>query len=148
MKRNRIKVVGDNDTAVLKQEIQDLVRMICCYRDGGCVLRNLRCGNSAMIEDGKIFSNEVIQADHLVTRANSATFADTRLIVCLCKACHGWKHWHEKEYEAMVKSVLSQKTIELWDKCETDRQAHKTYKPDWKMEILALKKELKNYERN
>jgi hypothetical protein len=34
------------------------------------------------------------QADHLTTRANSATYADTRLIVCACKGAHGWKKWH------------------------------------------------------
>lgn len=44
----------------------------------------------------------ILQADHLTTRANSATFADTRLIVCVCKGHHGWKKWHQQEYEEVV----------------------------------------------
>jgi hypothetical protein len=47
------------------------------------------------------------QADHLITRANSATYADTRLIVCACKGHHGWKKWHQKEYEALVRTLIS-----------------------------------------
>ncbi len=147
MRKTRLKVVGDNDTAILKQEIQDLVRLICCYRDGGCVLRGLRhCGGEAVVEDGKIVSNNVIQADHLITRANSATYADTRLIVCLCSRCHAWKKWNEKAYEKLVRVTLSNDRKELWDKCEEARHAHKTWKPDWRLAIILLKKELKNYE--
>jgi len=33
----------------------------------------------------------VLLADHLITRANSATFADSRLVVCVCKSCHAFK---------------------------------------------------------
>src|SRR5260221_540382 len=104
MKRTKLKVVGDNDTATLKQEIQDLVRLIVTYRDGGCAIRNFRhCGGEAHVSfckehnTVKIFSNNVIQADHLITRANSATYADTRLIVCICSGCHLWKKYHEIE---------------------------------------------------
>lgn len=132
MKRTRLKVAGDNDTATLKKEIQSLVREIVMKRDGTCILRKYRHCN-----------DPVMQADHLITRANSATFADTRLIVCLCRTCHGWKHWHEKEYEELVKSIIPKETLRLWNQAEKFRHAHKTYKPDWKMEILALKKELK-----
>lgn len=152
LKRTKLNVVGHSTTAQDRQRIQDLVRLICCFRDGGCVLRTLRhCGGEAVVEiddksEYKIISNNVIQADHLVTRANSATYADTRLIVCLCKNCHAWKHWNEKEYEKLVRLTLSNDRKNLWDKCELDRQAHKTYKPDWKLAILALEKELKEYE--
>ena len=136
MKRTKLKLVGYSTTAQLKQEIQRLVREIVMIRDGGCILRGLRnC-------EGYINENVVLQADHLVTRANSATFADTRLIVCLCRNCHAWKHWNEKEYEKLVKNVLPKNTIELWDKAEEYRQAHKTYKPDWSMAIVLLKAEL------
>lgn len=138
-----MRVVGDNDTALKRDDIQALVRLICCIRDGGCVLRNLRhCGGAAVVEDGKIISNNVIQADHLITRANSATFADTRLIVCLCRNCHGWKKWNEDEYEDLVKTVISKERVELWERCELDRKAHKAYKADWNLSIIALKREL------
>lgn len=137
LKRTRIRVAGKSTTAEDKKEIQRLVREIVMKRDGGCVLRKLRnCG-------GEI-GQAVIQADHLITRGNSATFADTRLIVCLCRNCHGWKHYHEKEYEALVRTILPKQRIQLWDRCEEARQAHRTHKADWKIEILALKQELLN----
>ena len=31
----------------------------------------------------------ILQADHVITRANSATYAETHLIVCVCKGHHG-----------------------------------------------------------
>ena len=84
LKRTRLRVVGVSDTAELKKEIQRLVREIVMIRDKGCVLRSKRhCGGNLDTE------GVVIQADHLITRSNSATFADTRLIVCICKSCHG-----------------------------------------------------------
>jgi len=149
LKRGKLRVVGDNDTATKKKEIQDLVRLIVCHRDGGCVLRKLRgCSDGAGVVDGKIISNSIIQADHLITRANSATFADTRLIVCLCKGCHLWKKYHEAEYNDLIRhNVIDHKTLQLWDKCEQDRRSHKTYKMDWSMEIVALRKELQLYKR-
>lgn len=42
MKTNkRIRVAGISDTAVLKKEIQRLVREIVIKRDGGCIFRNV-----------------------------------------------------------------------------------------------------------
>lgn len=138
LRRTKLRIKGISDTSEQKDEIQHLVREIVIKRDEGCILRKYRhCG-------GEI-GQAVIQADHLISRANSATYADTRLIVCLCRSCHGWKKWHEKEYEALVRSILPKNRVILWDKCEQDRHAHKTHKADWKMEIIALKQELKNY---
>lgn len=138
MKRTRIRVAGKSTTAEDKKEIQRLVREIVMLRDKGCILRNLRyCGGE--------LGQAVIQADHLITRSNSATYADTRLIVCLCRDCHGWKHYHEKEYEILVKYILPKERIALWERCEEARQSHRTHKADWKVEILALKSELKLY---
>jgi hypothetical protein len=84
----------------VKQRIQDLVRDIVIKREGGCIFRGdvpnpegwtiPTCNGFA--KDGHL----ILQADHLITRANSATYADTRLIVCLCKGHHGWKSWHER----------------------------------------------------
>jgi hypothetical protein len=62
----------------------------------------------------------VLQADHLITRASNATYADTRLIVCVCKGHHGWKKWHEKEYEALVRTLISPERVALWKRCEED----------------------------
>ncbi len=148
MKRTRLRVAGISTTAQDKKEIQRLVRLIVTHRDGGCVLRNLRCGNTAFVEDEKVVGTSTIQADHLVTRANSATYADPRLIVCICSGCHFWKKYHEKEYEKLVRLTLSSERKRLWNRAEEDRQAHKTYKMDWKLEIINLRQELKKYEVN
>ena len=37
---------------------------------------------------------------------------------------------------------MEKETINLWEKCEEDTHRHITYKPDWKLSILALNKEL------
>lgn len=134
MRRIRIRVKGVSETADLKQEIQDLVREIVILRDGGCILRDKRnCG-------GEI-GRAVMQADHLITRANSATFADTRLIVCLCQPCHGgFKKWHKEEYDALVKSILPASRVALWNRCEADSwRVHKKGAYDWRLEIVNLK---------
>jgi len=136
MKRTKLRLKSCSTTAQLKDDIQHLVREIVMIRDGGCILRKYRhCGGE--------LGETVIQADHLVTRANSATYADTRLIVCLCRGCHGWKHWHEKEYDSLVKSILPKDRVELWDKCQKEHEAHMTHKMDWAIEKLALEQELK-----
>jgi hypothetical protein len=124
---------GISEVSKLKDEIQHLVREIVIKRDGGCILRDIRhC------------TDEVLQADHLITRANSATYDDTRLIVCLCRSCHGWKHWHEREYNALVKTILPKKIVELWERAEQDswKPTHRI-SSDWKLSIAGLKQELK-----
>ena len=123
---------GKSEVSQLKDEIQTIVRAIVIKRDGGCILRGIR-----HCED------EVLQADHLITRANSATYDDTRLIVCVCRSCHGWKHWHEREYNALLKSILPKKRVELWERAEEDswKPAHRV-SADWRISVAALKQEL------
>jgi hypothetical protein len=133
---------GKSETATLKDEIQQLVRAIVILRDGGCILRNTpdvpAC--NGVRKDGQ----QILQADHLITRANSATYADTRLIVCVCKGHHGWKKWHQKQYEAAVRSLLSTERVALWDRAEQDSwRPKRTGASDWRLEIAALKQELR-----
>ena len=134
MKRTRLRMRGTSETSVLKEEIQGLLREIVIKRDGGCILRGTRhCG-------GEI-GEAVLQADHLITRGNSATFADHRLVVCLCRPCHGGcKKWHEKEYDVLVRKLLSEERIALWDRClhESWRATSKRGY-DWKLEVINLK---------
>ncbi len=139
----KLRVKGDNDTAVLKDEIQYLVREIVIIRDDGCVFKKEKghiCTGFA--KDGHL----ILQADHLLSRANSATFADTRLIVCVCKGIHGWKsvgnNLRKTEYDERIKKLLPIERVKLWERCEQDMHAHKTYKPDWQMSIVVLKREL------
>jgi hypothetical protein len=129
---------GKSDTALIKEQIQAELRRIVIDRDGGCVLRTVRECN------GYIASHAVLQADHLITRANSATFADPRLVVCVCRACHYWKsvasNRNKAEYDAMVRTLLPPDRVELWDRCEKESwRPHRTTVSDWKKELAYLK---------
>lgn len=139
MKKSKLAKQGKGDSAKLKVEIQRLVREIVMKRDGGCILRDKRSCGAILGHTGHVF-----QADHLITRANSATYADTRLIVCICRDCHGWKHWHKEEYDSLVKTVLSPERVELWERRQKEsyHPAHKVAH-DWKLEILALEQQFK-----
>lgn len=145
LKRTVLHVVGHSTTAQLKQEIQDLVREIVILRDGGCVFKQ---------EKGHICTGYapkaghlVLQADHLMSRGNSETFADTRMIVCVCKGIHAWKsvgsNMRKAEYDERVKKLISPERVKLWDECEKRRSnSYKMGAYDWKLEIINLKSEL------
>jgi hypothetical protein len=144
-RRTPLRARGTSETSVVKERIQNLVRQIVVARDGGCILRGSfevpPCGGYA--NDGHL----VLQADHLVTRANSATYADTRLIVCVCKAHHGWKsvggNRRKELYDAAVRAILPTDRAELWDRAETDSwRPTRVSATDWKIEEAALKQEL------
>ena len=133
---------GKSDTALIKEEIQCELRRIVIARDGGCVLRDAydvpSCGGYA--KDGHI----ILQADHLITRANSATYADPRLVVTVCKAHHGWKslgsNRNKAQYDAAVRKVLSEDRLKLWDACERDSwRPARVYSSDWAKELAYLK---------
>ena len=134
MKRKRLNKKGKSDTALAKEEIQRLVREIVMIRDGGCVLKKLRHCN-----------DPVLQADHLITRSNNATYADTRLIVCLCRSCHGgFKQWHKEQYDSMIRTILPKERVKLWDRCLQDMwRPKKSGVYDWNLAIVALNQELR-----
>lgn len=139
-RKSRIRVKGVSDTSELKSEIQRLVREIVMLRDKGCILKS-RCGNEIGVP------GIVWQADHLISRANSATFADPRLIVCICKGCHAWKsvgsNMRKVEYDRLVKKILPPDRVTLWERCEADSwRVHKKGAYDWKLEIVSLKTHL------
>jgi hypothetical protein len=142
-RRTPLRAKGTSDTAVLKKRIQALLREIVMLRDGGCVLRNIRCGH-VLGTPGIVF-----QAEHLIERSNSATYADSRLVVCICKNCHGWKHFKKSnhdQYDALVKTVISPERVALWDRCEKDSwRPHRTSAMDWKLVEAALEQELRNF---
>lgn len=138
----KLRVAGKSDVSETKREIQDTARAIVIKRDKGCILNSKPdipdCNGYR--KDGEL----ILQADHLITRANSATYADTRLIVCVCKGHHGWKKWNEQRYNEIVRQLISPERVALWDRCHADR-----YKPvrttayDWQLALIALKDELK-----
>src|SRR6185437_11487175 len=138
--KTSLSTYGKSETATLKQEIQRLLREIVIKRDGGCILRNVRhCGGTV--------GSAVLQADHLITRSNSATYADSRLVTCVCRSCHYWKsvgsNRRKAEYDALVKTILPKERVALWERCEMD-----SWRPtrkgayDWQLAIVALKQEL------
>lgn len=142
MKRGKLRVAGKSTTSeLIKQEIQALLRQIVIKRDGGCILRGERnCGGYV--------GEAVLQADHLITRSNSATYADSRLVVCVCKRCHGWKslgsNLRKAQYDALVKTVLPESRVRLWEDCERDSwNPRRTTAFDWKLAKLALETELR-----
>lgn len=132
----KLRLVGHSDTATTKRRIQALLREIVIARDGTCILRpQRRCTDS------------VLQADHLITRANSATFGDTRLVVCVCRSCHGWKslgsNMRKAQYDALVKTLISPARVSLWERAEEELwRPHPARAADWALTEVALQAEL------
>jgi hypothetical protein len=87
-----------------------------------------------------------LQFDHLVTRANAATYADPRLGVIVCKGIHGWKsvgsNLRKKQYDDIVRTLISPERVALWDRCEAESwrpRRDKAY--NWPVTLAALKQE-------
>ena len=145
LKRTALKLSSNSDVAQLKKEIQRLLREIVIIRDGGCIARNTASHTcNGYRNDGEL----ILQADHLITRSNSATYGDSRLVVCVCKGLHGWKsvgsNMRKNQYDALIKTLLPKNRVELWEKCEQESwQAHRMGFYDWMLVIVALKSELK-----
>lgn len=139
-RRTALAAIGKSDTAQLKQAIQDELLRIVLKRDGGCFL-NGKFGHvcSGWRKDGTV----VHQADHLIERSNSATYADPRLVVCVCKGIHAWKHFKKSnhdQYNAWVRQLLPPDRVTLWDACERDSwRPTRTSSSDWAKELAYLR---------
>ncbi len=137
-KVKKVKVAGHETAKDIKIEIQATLRQIVMLRDKKCILFGIRCNNE-IGDDGIVW-----QAEHLIERSNSGTYGDSRLVVLVCKNCHGWKHFtksNHDQYDKWVRTKLSKERVELWDKCRED--SWKTSKMDWKLVLLQLKQELR-----
>lgn len=149
-RRTPLKAKSASDTSTIKEDIQATVRAIVIARDGTCIFNRMtleweipdaykvpHCNGYA--KDGHL----ILQADHLITRSNSATYADTRLIVCVCKGHHGWKKWNEQRYNEIVRQLLPADRVALWDKAHAARYTPtRMTSSDWAKELAALKQEL------
>lgn len=138
MKRTKLRVVGISSETELKNRIQALLREFVILRDGGCILRLYpeagMCGGYR--NDGQL----ILQAEHLISREKSATFADLRNIVCLCRHHHGhFKPEQGNIYWAIIEKHLGARNWEWLKRCQEDRSPHKK---DWKLEEVALKQQL------
>lgn len=144
LKRSVLRHLGKSTTAVTKRQIQATLREICLKRDKGCILRSIRCG--AIVGDAGV----VWQCDHLLSRSNSATYGDSRLVVLVCRNCHAWKslgsNLRKAEYDRLVRSILSPEQVKLWDLAEIEAGRHKGVKMDWQLILLALQRELTQLE--
>lgn len=128
-------------SAVLKDEIQAILRKIVIARDGGCFLRNYKkeitpqyqkCGGYRK-SDGKI----ILQAEHLHTRSRAVSFSDPRLVVCICQRHHiYYKPQHPDEYYRLAKKYIGEERTKLLERVQADKGTHKV---DLKLELLALK---------
>jgi hypothetical protein len=53
----------------------------------------------------------ILQADRLITRTNAETYADARLIVCICRDHHAWKslggNARKSEYDQLVRTLIA-----------------------------------------
>lgn len=141
MKRTPLKRKSKSETATIKEDIQATLREIVILRDKGCVVGRIRrCGNATFNP------NAVYQAEHLIERNNSATYADPRLVVCVCRNCHGWKHFKKSnhdQYDAMVKSLIEPERVALWEACERDSwKPQRNFMADWKKELAYLRTKL------
>lgn len=144
MKRSRLRLVGKSPQSLMKVEIQALLREIVIKRDGGCIMRHYKneinnqyreCGG--WTKDGRL----ILQAEHLHTRANAASFSDTRLVICLCQRHHiYYKPQHSNEYYRIVKKHIGPERTKLLKAVEEDRMSHKI---DLALELVALRHELK-----
>jgi len=138
MKRSRLNLVGKSPVAKIKKDIQALLREIVIKRDKQCILFGIKCQRKYGME------GVVWQAEHLIERSNSATYADTRLVVLVCKNCHGWKHFKDSNkelYDIWVKEKLSPERVAHWNKCKQD--SWRPSKVDWVLEKIALEQELR-----
>lgn len=139
MKRTPLRKKGKSETALIKDEIQATLRKLVMLRDKKCILYGIKCNHEIGVTDEGV----VWQAEHLIERSNSATYADSRLVVLVCKNCHYWKHIKKSnhdQYDEWVKSKLSKERVRLWDRCV--KESWRASKVDWKLELLALKKDL------
>lgn len=137
--RSKIRVQGHDDTEEVKRRIQALLREYVMIRDGGCILRNFRFCNG-------VPGLAALQADHLITRTNSATYADHRLVAWVCRSCHTWKslggNLRKGQDDAPVKRLIPVERAALWERCEADNRPHRMYLSDWKALEIGLTAEL------
>lgn len=142
LKRTPLAKKSKSPSAVLKDDIQALLRKIVIKRDGGCVLRNRKeCGNCGWNDKN---DNLILQAEHLVTRGSSNYFGDLRNIVCLCVFHHTiFKPQYSFKYWNAIEQVIGKDRWNWFKRAEAD---NRPYKVDMKLVKLDLENTLKKYE--
>lgn len=134
----KLNTVSKSATSKLKESIQVVLRKIVIKRDGGCVLRHYpqtgQCGGYR--KDGAL----ILQAEHLHTRSNAASFADERLVVCLCMRHHlFYKPQYSDEYYRIIKQHIGEERTRLLENVQKDMIPHKVH---FVMELERLNRHL------
>lgn len=133
LKRTPLARKSKSEKAQRRDRIQALLRAIGIKRDGGCFLRNYSEAGAC---------DQILQWDHLNSRAYSVSFGDSRLGVCVCRRHHiYWKPQHSARYEICARDFIGTKRVVLLDRVREDRGVHKM---DWKIVELSLEEELNN----
>jgi hypothetical protein len=99
--RSALRQMSKSPVAGYKRRIQAALNALGQARDGGCIMRHYpesgECGGYA--NDGHL----ILQWDHILTRSNSATFADLRNGIILCKRHHiFWKKQYPMLWAELV----------------------------------------------
>ena len=139
MRRTKLRLAGHSTTTELKQEIQSLLRELAIKTYGTCVLSKYpeagECG--CFNKNGEL----ILQAEHLNSRSNTATFGDTRNIILLCKRHHiFWKPQNGALYWELIRKIIGEERYTWYQKARDDKRA---YKIDLKLVLLDLKQQLK-----
>lgn len=143
LKRKRpLRKSGKSSVSQLKRSIQGRLRECAIERDGGCVLRHYsRSMPQSYTECGPFRSDGelILQAEHLVGRSNSASYADMDNIVCLCMRHHFYfKQQHGALYWELVRKHIGEERWEKVQEWERDTQPHRKTKWDWEQALSAL----------
>lgn len=140
MKRSQLKrktplrKKSKRESAVLKDDIQALLRAIVIERDGGCVM-----GKS----DRTGACSGPLQADHLRSRANSSTYGDSRNVICLCRRHHiFWKKQNPVLFTTLVREYVGEERWAWIERALADQGAHRMTSYDWGKVALGLRQEL------
>jgi hypothetical protein len=60
----------------------------------------------------------------------------------LAKATTAGRTGTKRKYEALVRTLISPERVALWKRCEESWRPKRTGIYDWKLSLIALKKEL------
>ena len=117
--------------------LEKLQREIVIKRDGGCVLRGVY----------QHTCDDVLQADHLISRSKKSIFFNLKNLNCVCRTVNSvkGKHWHgwekiQRELERITNNRYGEFTVE-----QLEIMGKSAHKPDiiWlEKKILEYKKEL------
>lgn len=147
MKRSFLNQTGKSDVAKTKVRLQKILRETVILRDEGCVLEEYpeanECGGYT--QDGIL----ILQAEHLITRANTISFADIRNIVCLCVYHHRtWKPQHSMLYWELIEEIIGEERWKWIKEVEADKKPHPMGLDGWIKLEMALTQELKQLKAN